>query len=469
MTTKSDLSHEGAQAPERVLGALREALLALARGAFGAKETPLAEDCAALGALLAALPAATTKSAKARQEELTHLISTLAEKPLCERPERLLRALALVESFLRRPAAATDAGGAPGPLLYDQSALYRSLQFLKGIGPKVADLFALRGIFTVHDLLLFLPRRYEDLRIVTSIRDLTPGTLGQGSGTIAAMTQQAWQGKRPFEVVVQDESGAVTLSWFHYGAQSVSKRFAVGDVVRFAGKVTLFRGRKQIVHPTLRAEAELSEASSQIPRHLPRSPGSDRQAPGTDHEPCRRRLRRAPARSAAAHATGRAAAPRPRQQRLGAAPAAGWRRSCDLQRGPNALPSALGLRRVFLYAIGLDTPAPRPGRAGGNGAQAPERPGYRLLQAVPLSPDRRPETRTFGNRGRPDQPTADEPPAARRRGLGQNHRRRPLGAAGGRERAASGVYGADRNPGRAAFPRHCPALRLGRGSRRPTD
>jgi ATP-dependent DNA helicase RecG len=42
--------------------------------------------------------------------------------------------------------------------------LTQSIQFIKGVGPKVAARFEVRGISTVEDLLRFLPRRYADRR-----------------------------------------------------------------------------------------------------------------------------------------------------------------------------------------------------------------------------------------------------------------------------------------------------------------
>ena len=43
---------------------------------------------------------------------------------------------------------------------------------LKGIGPALAAKFAVLGIHSVHDLLGYLPRRYEDYSDVQKIKDL---------------------------------------------------------------------------------------------------------------------------------------------------------------------------------------------------------------------------------------------------------------------------------------------------------
>jgi len=38
------------------------------------------------------------------------------------------------------------------------------IQFVKGVGPKLASLFEKKGIRTIEDALYFLPRCYEDRR-----------------------------------------------------------------------------------------------------------------------------------------------------------------------------------------------------------------------------------------------------------------------------------------------------------------
>lgn len=46
------------------------------------------------------------------------------------------------------------------------------VQYLKGVGPKMASRFANKKIATVEDLLFFLPRTYEDRREIRKINRL---------------------------------------------------------------------------------------------------------------------------------------------------------------------------------------------------------------------------------------------------------------------------------------------------------
>src|SRR6266581_791179 len=50
------------------------------------------------------------------------------------------------------------------------------MQFIKGVGPKLAEALSRKGIATVEDALYQLPNRYEDRRQLTKVAKLRPGT-----------------------------------------------------------------------------------------------------------------------------------------------------------------------------------------------------------------------------------------------------------------------------------------------------
>ncbi|MCC7102914.1 MAG: hypothetical protein IT206_07535, partial [Fimbriimonadaceae bacterium] len=49
-------------------------------------------------------------------------------------------------------------------------SLSTEIQYVKGVGPKLAPLFSKLGIETARDLLFHFPRRYEDRRHLPPIR-----------------------------------------------------------------------------------------------------------------------------------------------------------------------------------------------------------------------------------------------------------------------------------------------------------
>ena len=55
------------------------------------------------------------------------------------------------------------------------------IQYVKGVGPKIASLLEKKGIRTVEDALYFLPRAYEDRRNLKKISELGAGRRRQVS------------------------------------------------------------------------------------------------------------------------------------------------------------------------------------------------------------------------------------------------------------------------------------------------
>ena len=124
------------------------------------------------------------------------------------------------------------------------------MQFIKGIGPKLAELLAKREIRTVEDALFCLPHRYEDRRSLVPIRQLKPGISQVFQGTVMSANAATTKGGRKvFEVLVQDESGSMLLKWFHANAVWMQRTWKVGRRGVFTGEVTSFGFQREVHHP----------------------------------------------------------------------------------------------------------------------------------------------------------------------------------------------------------------------------
>lgn len=107
---------------------------------------------------------------------------------------------------------------------------------LAGVGPKSAALFAQLGITTSHDLLDYLPFRYEDLRFPTPSTAL--GSSGGEENAVGIVTHVKERRVRGLEIVdvrLRDEAGEFGAKWIG------RNRYVVG---RFKDGMRLFvRGR----------------------------------------------------------------------------------------------------------------------------------------------------------------------------------------------------------------------------------
>ena len=129
---------------------------------------------------------------------------------------------------------------------------------LAGVGPRVAEKLAARGLVTLQDLWLHLPLRYEDRTQLTAIRQLQPGVPAQVEGRVEAV-ERGFRYRPLLRVALSDDSGAsLVLRFFHFRAAQVAQ-FAPGTRIRCYGTPKPGQQGLEIVHPSYRVLAEGEE------------------------------------------------------------------------------------------------------------------------------------------------------------------------------------------------------------------
>jgi ATP-dependent DNA helicase RecG len=142
------------------------------------------------------------------------------------------------------------------PACRDEAGLLRPVSSVWGVGEERAKLLARLSIFTVEDLLLHKPRRYEDRRKFLSIRELTLNEPATVRGTIiAAGVKRFKKGMRAmFECVFDDGTAQLHCRWWQ--AQSwMEDWFTVGREFLVFGKLEDAKKPRTFTHP----ETELVE------------------------------------------------------------------------------------------------------------------------------------------------------------------------------------------------------------------
>jgi len=153
-----------------------------------------------------------------------------------------------------------------------KNRLHTPIQYVKGVGPKLAGLFEKKGIRTVEDGLYFLPRAYEDRRQLKKISELRAGGKETGFGEIMLSGMAFFQNqkKKVFEVLVGDGSGMITLKWFHGNERYLNERFKKGRRLIFSGEVRWFNYQKEIHHPDVEiVEGDIEEDYLNFKRIVP--------------------------------------------------------------------------------------------------------------------------------------------------------------------------------------------------------
>ena len=124
-----------------------------------------------------------------------------------------------------------------------------SVQYVKGVGPKRGAKLKRLNIYTVEDLLYFVPREYDDRTDFKEIADCTNGEKVSLNVQISGYPSKL----RPrgnlsiLKIPVKDHSGYANLVWFNQNY--IAGKLSIGDKISVNGKVNIHGNEIQIVNP----------------------------------------------------------------------------------------------------------------------------------------------------------------------------------------------------------------------------
>ena len=153
-------------------------------------------------------------------------------------------------------------------------SLSTDVRMIKGVGPQRAELLAERGIFTLEDLLGYLPFRYEDRIHFSKVKDIQPN----GTYTIRArvMSGQALRNMRfrrdaIYHLLVQDEAGGLLPCKFFHGGY-LEGRLKPGQLLILHGKAEIDRmrpARLEMINPQIELLNSEEMDSTEVGRIVP--------------------------------------------------------------------------------------------------------------------------------------------------------------------------------------------------------
>ena len=151
--------------------------------------------------------------------------------------------------------------------------LATSIAYLKGVGPKRAELLGIElGIKTYGDMLYYFPFRYVDKSKFYKIQELHSDLpYIQVTGTIVCLQELGTKRSKRLVAHVQDDTGVLELVWFK-GIKWVKNSIKSNIQYIVFGKPTLFNGKINIAHPEIETLEEYrSGLSSQLQPMYPSS------------------------------------------------------------------------------------------------------------------------------------------------------------------------------------------------------
>lgn len=124
---------------------------------------------------------------------------------------------------------------------------FSSLRYVKGVGPKRAEAFEKLGVSSIHDLLFFFPRRYEDRSQFTAIDKVQVGESVSVCGEVVQSKLKPIPRMPILEVAIGDETGVLHAIWFNQ--RYLKDTLRVGRKVILYGKIEFYKNRFQMTSP----------------------------------------------------------------------------------------------------------------------------------------------------------------------------------------------------------------------------
>jgi ATP-dependent DNA helicase RecG len=125
------------------------------------------------------------------------------------------------------------------------------VQYVKGIGPRLAEILAAKDIHTVGDLLNYLPFRYEDRLNPRTIGKLRAGEMATVIAEVrtSGLFHTRMRRMPIFQMTAGQGRDRIKCLWFN--AAYLKNRFKPGQAVALYGKVEAdqFRGELQLMQP----------------------------------------------------------------------------------------------------------------------------------------------------------------------------------------------------------------------------
>jgi ATP-dependent DNA helicase RecG len=150
----------------------------------------------------------------------------------------------------------------PYLLLPDNSPLLDEVHTLKGVGPARRQQLERLGIITIADLLLHLPRSYEDLSKVCTIASLKAGETQMVHGEVVEIDgRRLPDGRAVISIVINDGSpGSLEGAWFNQ--PYITRQFRYGQRVAFTGKVKWYVDHWQMTNPRVQTLDDTVDATT---------------------------------------------------------------------------------------------------------------------------------------------------------------------------------------------------------------
>ncbi|MCC6906979.1 MAG: ATP-dependent DNA helicase RecG [Phycisphaerales bacterium] len=147
------------------------------------------------------------------------------------------------------------------------------MQYLPGVGPRVATVYKRLGVVTVSDLLHHFPHRYEFEHSERPIAEIGAEQVVTARGEVGATRVAGMGRKARFEANLVDPTGRLHLTWFN--SSFLRTRIHPGMTLRIQGKTKKYGSYMQVVNPKWEVIDPEAPAGERSERYRPVYPASE--------------------------------------------------------------------------------------------------------------------------------------------------------------------------------------------------
>jgi ATP-dependent DNA helicase RecG len=136
-----------------------------------------------------------------------------------------------------------------------------SVQYVKGIGPRLSEILISKGLQTVDDLLHYLPFRYEDRLNPRGIAELRAGEMATVIAEVRTSGLFRTRRMPIFQMTAGQGRARLKCIWFN--ATYLKDKFQPGQMLVLYGRVEENRGELQLTQPQFEILGEVEEGAEQ--------------------------------------------------------------------------------------------------------------------------------------------------------------------------------------------------------------
>lgn len=126
--------------------------------------------------------------------------------------------------------------------------LNKDVKYVKTVGPNRVQLLNKLNIYTLKDLITYLPRDYEDRSKPKNLYECIDGEETLVEAMATGRINEMHKGKMTISrLTVKDQTGTCFITWFNQGY--IRDKFQPGRMYRFFGKISVKNGRIEMNSP----------------------------------------------------------------------------------------------------------------------------------------------------------------------------------------------------------------------------